>query len=193
MTSRKRKRAAANADDLRARARELLPIPTLISPRTREEILERAVRPLGPAATLPPRTAAASAAGPDHRFHASLLTALWRVRAKLLDPVTGELLAELSPELRKIGLHFRMAWSILAEAGFEVLDHTGEPVPEGGVYGLRVLSVREEPGCTGSVVRETWKPTVRYRGSTLQPGEVVVARPPEPSGDGESGPGTGAG
>jgi len=73
-------------------------------------------------------------------------------------------------------------WDALAQAGVEIYDHTGEVVPDGGDYGLKVLARQPTPGVRREIVLETIRPSIRYQKRTIQMGEVVVAKPDTPSG-----------
>ena len=59
--------------------------------------------------------------GTDHvdaRALAQLGTHLWRLKTKLIDPLTSD----PRPEFGRAYRHFDAAWDVLSEAGIEVID-----------------------------------------------------------------------
>jgi hypothetical protein len=107
------------------------------------------------------------------RVFADLATCLWRLRQKLAAPGTDDAL----PGMEQAWRHFESAWAVLADAGFRVAAHDGEPVPEGGVYALRTIATETVPGLARAQVLETIKPSIYLHDRVVQPGEVVVGVP----------------
>jgi hypothetical protein len=86
-------------------------------------------------------------------------------------------------EMRRAYRHLESTWDALAQAGVEIIDHTGAPFDAG--LAIKVLAYQPMPDLTRERVLETLKPSVYFKGERLQMGEVIVATP-ETSGDGES-------
>ncbi|MGA2032915.1 MAG: hypothetical protein ABSG68_11695 [Thermoguttaceae bacterium] len=107
------------------------------------------------------------------RFLAEVGTNLWRLRLKMLQPGTDQPLEDMRRPYR----HVQSMWDTLTQEGVDIHDHTGEIVPEGGVYGLKVLASQPTPGVGREMVLETIRPTIRYRKQTIQMGEVILAKP----------------
>jgi hypothetical protein len=105
-------------------------------------------------------------------------TGLWRLRQKMYVPNSNQPLEEMRRAVR----HFESVWDVLVEAGLEIRDHTGEVVPEGGVYALKAIAYEPTPNIKREMVIETVKPTIYFKKQLLQMGEVVIGTP-ESSGD----------
>jgi hypothetical protein len=104
---------------------------------------------------------------------ADIGTGLWRLRQRMVDESSGRPL----DAMRKAYRHFESVWDALTQAGVEVHDHTGEAVPEGGVYALKTVAFQPTPGLSREKVIDTIKPSVYYRGELIQMGEVIVGTP----------------
>jgi hypothetical protein len=107
------------------------------------------------------------------RFLGEVATNIWRLRQKMLDGATRQ---PLEPT-RRLYRHVESIWDAFGEQGIEICDHTGQVVPQGGVYGLRILACQPTAGIGREVVLETIKPTVRLRQQVIQMGEVILAVP----------------
>ena len=107
------------------------------------------------------------------RLLADVGTGLWRLRQRMLQPGTDQPLEEM----RRAYRHLQSVWDALAEAGVEIRDHTGEPVPQGGIYALKVLAYQPTPSLEREQVIETIKPSIYQGAETLQMGEVIVGTP----------------
>jgi hypothetical protein len=107
------------------------------------------------------------------KFIANLGTDIWRVREKMLKPGTDEPL----DEMRKAYRHLSSTWEKLRDAGFKIQNHTGEKMPKGGIYQLKVLAYQPEPGLNCEVIIETVKPSIYYKDRMIQMGEVIVGTP----------------
>lgn len=119
--------------------------------------------------------AAADGAAPKEflSFLADLGTGLWRLRQKMVQPGTNEPL----DEMRRAYRHLESTWDVLGEAGAQILDHTNEFVPEGGIYALQVIAYQPTPGLSREQVVETIKPTIYYQDRLIQMGEVIIGTP----------------
>ena len=106
-------------------------------------------------------------------FLADLSTGLWRLRQKMVQPGTNDPL----DEMRRAYRHLESTCDVLAEAGVQILDHTNELIPEGGIYALKTIAYQPTPGLTREHVIETIKPTVYYKNQMIQMGEVIIGTP----------------
>jgi hypothetical protein len=104
-------------------------------------------------------------------------TGLWRLRNKMVQPGTGEPL----DEMRRAFRHLQSTLDVLEEAGVEILDHTGELVPEGGIYSLKAIAYQPTPGINRERVIETIKPTIYFKDQMIQMGEVIIGTPESPA------------
>lgn len=109
----------------------------------------------------------------SERFLADLATNVWRLRQKMLQPGTDQPLEEM----RRVYRHVEAIWDSLNGQGVEICGHTGEVLPQGGVYGLKVLACQPTSGTNREHVLETIKPTIRLGGRIIQMGEVILAVP----------------
>jgi len=104
---------------------------------------------------------------------ADVATSLWRMRLRMAEPSTGLPFEEMKRPFR----HLQAALDALAEGELEVVDHTGEAVPESGDYMLRMVSFLPREELSRETVVETLKPTILYQGKLIQVGEVIVGTP----------------
>jgi hypothetical protein len=108
----------------------------------------------------------------DHmHFLADVGTGLWRIRNKMVKPGTNEPLEEM----RRVYRHLESTLNILIEAGLEIQDHTDTPYDPG--MSLRVLTFQPTERVDRETVIETIKPTIYYKGQSIQLGEVIVGTP----------------
>ena len=133
-------------------------------------VLERLVESL----SMPKETAQE---GVQVRLLADVGTGLWRLRQKMVKSGTDRPLEEM----RRAYRHLESVWDALVKAGVEIRDHTGEPVPEGGIYALRVIAFQPTPGISREKVIETIRPTIYYEDQMIQMGQVIVGTPEIPS------------
>lgn len=108
------------------------------------------------------------------RFLAELATGLWRLRQRMLQPGTGD----PSEPMRWAYRHFEAVWDVLTQARIEVQDHTGAPFDPG--MSLKVIAFQPTPGMDREIVTETIRPSVYYKGESIQMGEVIVGTPETP-------------
>lgn len=111
------------------------------------------------------------------RFVVSLLadvgTGLWRIKQKMIQPGTNQPLEEM----RRAYRHLESTWDALTQAEVQIIDHTGEVVPEGGVYSLKVIAYEPTKGLSRDSVIETIKPSIYFKQQMIQMGEVIVGTP----------------
>ena len=108
----------------------------------------------------------------------AMATNVWRIKSKIVDPVSHEVREELSKEdLKKLGRYVDAIFESLMEIGIEVKDRTGEPFD----YGLpeKVITAQPRLGITKEIVVETFRPTIYLRSQIAQQGEIVIATPLE--------------
>lgn len=108
---------------------------------------------------------------------ADLGTNVWRLQQKMLEPGTDRPLTEM----RRVYRHVEAMWAALKQQGIEIQDPVGHVVPDGGVYGLKVLACQPTPGIAREKVLETVKPAIRYKEQVIQMGEVILAVPEKPA------------
>lgn len=101
---------------------------------------------------------------------ADIGTGIWRLQQRMIDVKTGEPFEEMRRPLR----HVQWIRDKLTDAGVEINDHTGERVPESGIYALKVVSYEEKPELLHDQVLETIKPTIFLHKNRIQIGEVIV-------------------
>jgi hypothetical protein len=118
------------------------------------------------------------------RFLADVATGVWRVRRRL---GAGQA-AQPVPDLRRLIRDVEALWDALAQAGVQVLDHTG------AVYdpaeAVQVTAFQPASGLDRERVLETLRPTIYFGGEWIQMGEVVVGTPADTHG--VANPGDGA-
>jgi len=100
-------------------------------------------------------------------------TGLWRLRQKMLQPGTDQPL----DEMRRAYRHLESIWDALAQADIQIRDHTGELVPEGGIFSLKVLAYQPKAGISHEEVQETIRPSIYYKDKMIQMGEVIISKP----------------
>jgi hypothetical protein len=111
--------------------------------------------------------------GIDDATLAGVCTGLWRARRRMVDQREGRAADEMRIPLR----HIEAVWDTLEEAGIEISDHTGEPVPEYGVLLLDVLAYQPTPGIDRDRIVDTIRPSVYLRQRLVQMGQVIVGTP----------------
>lgn len=100
-----------------------------------------------------------------------IATSIWRTRNKMVSPETGQPLDQMRAAYRSL----QSAWDTLHETGLEVLDHTGEPFDTG--RSMVAMAFQPTPGLNRETVIETLKPTIYFRNTQIQMGEVIVGVP----------------
>jgi predicted amidohydrolase YtcJ len=104
---------------------------------------------------------------------ADIGTGLWRLRLKML-PAGAR---HSSEENRRSYKQLEAILDTLTTAGVQIRDHTGEAVPRGGIYTLRVLAYEPTSGLAREQVIETIKPTIYLKNRVIQIGEVIIGTP----------------
>src|SRR4051794_39037070 len=87
-------------------------------------------------------------------FFLELGTAAWKLRQKVMDPLTREPRNEMRPLVRYVDA----IWDSLAAAGLEIQDHTNQPFDSG--QSLDVLAFQPMTKLPREIVSETVKPTI---------------------------------
>lgn len=110
------------------------------------------------------------------RLLSEIGTGLWRMRRRLLPLGADELPDGMTSALR----HMESLWDALTEAGVEIHDHTGELFDPG--MAVKSLAFQPTPKIVRETVIETIRPTIYFRESRIQLGEVIVGTPENPPG-----------
>jgi hypothetical protein len=118
-----------------------------------------------------PGPATTGAAVIDAKVVATVATALWRMRNKMVTPGSDR----PPPELRAPFRHLESAWDALTDAGIEVQSHDGLASDPG--LALSVVAYQPTAGLDCDRVIETIRPSVYLHGRPIQHGEVVVGTP----------------
>lgn len=105
------------------------------------------------------------------RFLSEIATALWRMRAKMIDPKTDQPMESS----RRVYRHLETIWDNLSQEGIEVVEHTSKPFDPG--MSIKVLAYQETPGLEKEMIIETIKPTIYNHDKRIQMGEVIVGTP----------------
>jgi len=98
-------------------------------------------------------------------------TGLWRIRKKI------EILeTEYQTREVKVAKHtIDSTWLTLKQEGLEIQDHTGDPIVGG--EDLNIIAFQTTPDLKRNQVIETLRPTIYFKNTKIQPGEVIVGRP----------------
>ena len=112
-----------------------------------------------------------SGADSESKFLSVLATNIWRMQQKMLDTESGE----AKDEFRRVYRYVEAIFDALTRYGVETKDHTKQKYDDG--LGLKVITSESRPDLKHPEIIETLKPTVRYKGKSLQIGEVVVGTP----------------
>jgi hypothetical protein len=107
------------------------------------------------------------------RLIADVGTGLWRLRLKML-PLGAK---QPTDDNRRAFKQLEAILDTLGTAGVQIRDHTGEPVPRGGIYALKVLAYEPTSGLAREQVIETIKPTIYLKDRVIQLGEVIIGTP----------------
>ena len=102
---------------------------------------------------------------------ADVATGLWRIRRRMVRDGNGE----MPDETRKIFRHVESAWDNLSDRSVEVRDQTNEKYVSG--MALKVIAFQPTPGTRSKMIAETIKPSIFYKDTLIQQGEVIVATP----------------
>jgi hypothetical protein len=102
---------------------------------------------------------------------ANIVTNLWRAKAKMVDPKTGE----PSEEMRRIHRHVEGALEAFTALGLRISDMVNQPYDAG--LPVKVLTFQPTAGITRYTIVEVVRPTVIWQDTLLQMGEIVVGIP----------------
>ncbi|MDX9755777.1 MAG: hypothetical protein RBU29_17565 [bacterium] len=101
-----------------------------------------------------------------HRLLREIGTGLWRIKSRL----EGE--KNPSSEVQRAMRFLDSTWDALNQAGLEIQDHTNQFISGG--ESLRILTYETVRHLQQDQVIETIKPTIYYKGTIIQIGEVIV-------------------
>ncbi|MFZ5517080.1 MAG: hypothetical protein ACOY90_10605 [Candidatus Zhuqueibacterota bacterium] len=115
---------------------------------------------------------------PDTKMNTRLLadigTGLWRIKQKVVHPVSGQPL----PEMRSTYRHVESVWDVLIQTDVEIMDHTNQPFDPG--MSLKVIAFQQTENLQRDMIIETIKPSIYYKKQPIQIGEVIVGTPVTP-------------
>lgn len=99
--------------------------------------------------------------------------AIWRLRQKTLDDVTGE----PKDGLRNLARHVIVIWDWCEQRGLTIQDHTGQCFDSGQF--LEVIGFQPMAGLARETVIETVRPTIYLNGEAkpILKGQVIVGTP----------------
>ena len=101
----------------------------------------------------------------------SLIVDLWSIHRNL-EVLENKLPVEVSHSLKR---PLESAFQKMKQSEIEVIDRTGEKHHIGS--DMRVIAYEKTPGITFEIIKETIKPTIKFRGKHIFPGEVIVGEP----------------
>ena len=102
---------------------------------------------------------------------ATIATNIWRAKAKMVDPDTGE----PKEEMKRVYRHIEAIIESLKQIGVETIDPVGRAYDSG--MALKVITFEPTPGLSNEEIKETIKPSVAWQGRLIQIGEVIVGTP----------------
>lgn len=105
----------------------------------------------------------------------AVVTNIWRLKLRLMDPHSKEQKEELGKEdVKKIVRYLESINDSFTQLGIEVIDRTGESFD----YGLpeKVVTAKPQEGISKELVLETLRPTIKWK-NHIFPGEVEIATP----------------
>lgn len=100
---------------------------------------------------------------------ADIATAVWRMR----DKFKMVNIDDLPDEITKANRHLESIWDTLISAKVEIRDHTNEKYVPG--MALKVIAFQPTSSVQTEKIAETIKPSVFYKDTLIQVGEVIVA------------------
>jgi hypothetical protein len=106
----------------------------------------------------------------------AMATNIWRIRSRIVDPLTSESKEEVSKDdVKKIARYVEAIYASITSLGIEIKDRTGESFD----YGLpeKVVTANPQEGLTKERIIETMRPTIYWNNQIAQQGEVVIATP----------------
>ena len=113
--------------------------------------------------------------GPRLDLHAvaAIATGVWRLENNMLQPDSDK----PRDEMKRVYRHLATVKELLEEMGVVIRNHTGEVIPERGVYQIEKIEEVVKPGLTRRTVIETVKPSVFYHQERIQMGQVIIGIP----------------
>jgi hypothetical protein len=144
-----------------------------------EEMQKKVSTPSSTAAPAnPPLAAVASDSSGDlstalHGSITNIVTNLWRAKAKLIEPGTGE----PKEETRRVYRHIEGALETFTQLGLSITEMVNQPYDPG--LPVKVLTFQPTPGLKRDTIVEVVRPTIIWRDTLLQMGEIVVGIPAE--------------
>ena len=105
---------------------------------------------------------------------ADIATGIWRIKNNF----STVNLNDLPDEVKKAYRHIESTWDALNSAQVNVLSHTGEKYPHGNPQ-LDVIAFEPSSSVQIEIITETIKPTIFFKDTKIQMGQVVVAKPKE--------------
>src|SRR5882757_10100655 len=99
---------------------------------------------------------------------ANIVTNLWRAKAKMIEPDTGE----PKEEMRRAYRHIEGALEAFNQLGLRLSDMVNQPYDAG--LPVKVLTFQPTPGLSRDTILEVVRPTVIWQDTLLQMGEIVV-------------------
>ena len=113
--------------------------------------------------------------GALHGSVADIVTNLWRAKMKMIEPDTGE----PKEETRRIYRHIEGALETFQQLGLTITEMVNQPYDAG--LPVKVLTFQPTPGLKRDTILEVVRPTLIWRDTLLQMGEIVVGIPAESS------------
>lgn len=104
---------------------------------------------------------------------ADIVTNLWRAKMKMIEPATGE----PREDTRRIYRHIEGALDTFRQLGCTITEMINQPYDAG--LPVKVLTFQPTPGLKRDTILEVVRPTIIWRDTLLQMGEIVVGIPAE--------------
>lgn len=104
---------------------------------------------------------------------ANIVTNLWRAKMKMVEPGTGE----PKEDTRRIYRHIEGALETFTQLGLTMTEMVNQPYDAG--LPVKVLTFQPTPGLKRDTILEVVRPTIIWRDTLLQMGEIVVGIPAE--------------
>ena len=104
---------------------------------------------------------------------ASIVTNLWRAKAKMVEADTGE----PKEETRRIYRHVEGALETFQQLGVTITEMLNQPYDAG--LPVKVLTFQPAPDIQRDTILEVIRPTIIWKDTLLQMGEIIVGIPAE--------------
>ena len=100
----------------------------------------------------------------------------WRMSSAIIDKESGEIKEDLgSQELKKVGYSIDGMKEALESLGINIIDRIGEPFDAG--FPDQVITEEPREGISKEQVTRTIRPTIIWRHTMVQRGEIDIAVP----------------